>query len=79
MKIILRLLVALLLLIIVVVALLYIPPIQNWIKDLALERVNETMGMTIEVDDLNIGFPADVDVTIYEKPEHGTYQRTDFR
>lgn len=63
MKIILRLLVALLLLIIVVVALLYIPPIQNWIKDLALERVNETMGMTIEVDDLNIGFPADVDVT----------------
>ncbi|MDE7411831.1 MAG: translocation/assembly module TamB domain-containing protein [Paramuribaculum sp.] len=50
-------------LILLVIILLYMPPVQRWIKDFALEKVNESPDMHVSVDDLRLRFPLDLEVT----------------
>ena len=53
-------LVALLATVLLVLVLIYTPFVQDWAKDFALEKVNQSTGMTISADKLRITFPADV-------------------
>lgn len=41
---------------------LYIPAVQRWVKDFALEKVNATGPMRISVDDLRLRFPLHISV-----------------
>ena len=56
------------LLVLVAVA-LYIPPVQNWVKDIALREVRKSTGMDITVGQLRLRFPLTLslgDVTVVE-------------
>ena len=53
-------LVALLAMVLLVLVLIYTPFVQDWAKDFALEKVNQSTGMTISADKLRITFPADI-------------------
>lgn len=61
-KIVKRVIVAMLLLPIIVIALFYIPAVQNIAKDLVLKQINQTSGIKIEADRLQISFPLDIEV-----------------
>lgn len=45
---------------VVVAVLLYIPPVQNWVKDMACDFVACQTGMQITIDRFRLGFPLDV-------------------
>lgn len=56
-------------LVIIAVAALYIPPVQTWIKDIALREVNKSTGMNISAAKFRLRFPLSVtlgDVCIVE-------------
>lgn len=56
-------------LIILLVGALYIPPVQDWAKNLALKQVNKSTGMNISAGSFRLRFPLDVtlaDVTVIE-------------
>lgn len=55
--------------ILIIPVLLYIPPIQSIIKNIAFEKVEESTGMKIEIEHLLLKFPLDIDlggITIVE-------------
>lgn len=52
--------VSVILLPILVVVLLYIPPVQSWVKDVACDYVHKQTGMQITIDRFRLGFPLDV-------------------
>lgn len=45
---------------VVVAVLLYIPPVQGWVKDMACDYVARQTGMQITIDRFRLGFPLDV-------------------
>ncbi|MCM1109763.1 MAG: translocation/assembly module TamB domain-containing protein [Clostridium sp.] len=53
----------LLLIVIVVPALLYIPAVQNFVKDIALKEVKKSSGMDISVGKLRLRFPLKIEVS----------------
>ena len=56
-------------LVIIAVAALYIPPVQTWIKDIALREVNKSTGMNISAAKFRLRFPLSVslgDVCVIE-------------
>ncbi len=54
--------IAILALILLVLVLLYIPPVQNWIKDTVIEKVNQSPDMHVYVEKLRLRFPLDLEV-----------------
>lgn len=65
----LRVLLAVLLFVLIIPALLYVPPIQQWVKNIALEQVRKSTGMDIRIGYLSLRFPLKVrldDVMIIE-------------
>lgn len=57
-------------LVVLVVTALYIPPIQTWVKNFALEKVRQSSGMDIRANSFRLKFPLTLsvgDVTVIEK------------
>lgn len=54
--------IAIIALILLVLVLLYIPPVQNWIKDTVIEKVNQSPDMHVSIDNLRLRFPLDLEV-----------------
>lgn len=50
------------LLFIILTALLYLPPVQNWVVDTAAEKASEATGMRINIDHVSLKFPLDLAV-----------------
>lgn len=59
-KILLWVLISAVILVIAVAAALYIPAVQNFVKDIALREVNKSTGMNISLDRLRLRFPLSV-------------------
>ena len=59
------------LLFIILTALLYLPPVQNWVVDFAAEKASEGTGMQINIDRVSLKFPLDlaVDGIIVTRPQ----------
>lgn len=56
-------------LVVLIVAAMYIPPVQTWVKDFALEKVRESTGMNITANTFRLKFPLTLsvgDVTVVE-------------
>lgn len=53
---------SIILLIVALVLLLYFPPFQNWVKDIALKEVNKATGMEISVGHIRLKFPLSLTV-----------------
>ncbi len=50
------------LLFIILTALLYLPPVQNWVVDKAAEVASESTGMQVTVDEVSLSFPLDLSI-----------------
>ena len=50
------------LLFVIIAALLYLPPVQNWVVDKVAEVASEGTGMQISVDHVSLAFPLDLSV-----------------
>ena len=65
----LKLLVALIFIIIAIPVLIYLPPVQSFLKDIACDVVRDQTGMKVSIGTFRLGFPLDVvldDVTVVE-------------
>lgn len=56
----LKILMWIVIIVLLIPVLLYVPPVQNWVKDLACSIVKKSSGMDIEIDRLSLKFPLDV-------------------
>ncbi len=56
----LKILMWLVIIILLIPVLLYIPPVQNWVKNIACSQVRKSTGMDIEIDRLLLKFPLDL-------------------
>ncbi|MDE5745683.1 MAG: AsmA family protein, partial [Paramuribaculum sp.] len=68
-KILLWIIVSIVALAVLAVGALYIPPVQTWVKNIALEKVKQTTGMDITANTFRLRFPLTIsigDVTVIE-------------